>query len=256
MDLFGNPKQLALGVVGILVLVIAAYILIRPAFVDRDLVIEKRLADEIAQKDREIRRLGKENRKLQDINTDLEVRIAELHREGEGGLAIEETRKALREREARLDVLSDELDKRESDIAVSEKALEDERRALEADRMQFIESNEKALKEIGSAEQMEKNYNVLLKQIDELKAERRAAENRANNWLKAIYGGMAVVTLLIVATMILYFKNKGRKDSIYRTINYIENETELDPRQKDFLVRDLHGSKALPSHRQPAEEDG
>ena len=102
MDLFGNPKQLALGVVVILVLGITLYILIRPAFVDRDLVIEKRLEDEITQKDREIRRLGKENRKLQDINKDLEIRITELLREIEGGLAMEETRKASMEREVRL----------------------------------------------------------------------------------------------------------------------------------------------------------
>ena len=256
MDIFGNPKQLALGVVGILVLVIAAYILIRPAFVDRDLVIEKRLEDEIAQKDREIRRLGKENRKLQDINKDLEVRIAEILREREDGLAVEETRKASREREARLNVLSDELDKRESDIAASEKALEDERRALEAERNQFNEDNKEGLIEMGRAKQMQEAYEDLRQQNNELKEERRVAENRANNWLKAIYGGMAIIVLLIVATLILYFKNKGRKDSIYRTINYIENETELDPRQKDFLVQDLHGSKALPSHRQPAEEDG
>ena len=81
MDIFGNPKQLALGVVGILVLVIAAYILIRPAFVDRDLVIEKRLEDEIAQKDREIRRLGKENRKLQEPLAKLQFDVeGEAHR--------------------------------------------------------------------------------------------------------------------------------------------------------------------------------
>ena len=246
----------ALGVVGILVLVITLYILIRPAFVDRDLVIEKRLEDEITQKDREIRRLGKENRKLQDINKELEIRITELLREIEGGLAIEETRKASREREVRLNVLSDELDKRESDIAASEKALEDERRALEADRNQFNESNKQGLIDMGRAEQMQEAYEDLRQQNNELKEERRVAENRANNWLKAIYGGIAVITLLIVATLILYFKNRGQKDNIYQAINYIENETELDRRQKDFLVGSLYRSKSLPPHRQPAEEDG
>ena len=256
MDLFGNPKQLALGVVVILVLGITLYILIRPAFVDRDLVIEKRLEDEITQKDREIRRLGKENRKLQDINKDLEIRITELLREIEGGLAMEETRKASMEREVRLNVLSDELDKRELDIAASEKALEDKRRALEAKENQFNEDNKQGLIDMGRAEQMQENYEYLRQQNDELKEERRVSENRANNWLKAIYGSMAVITLLIVATLILYFKNKGRKDSTYQAINYIENETELDQRQKDFLVGSLHRSKTLPPHRQPAEEDG
>ena len=256
MDLLGKPKLLALGVVGILVLLIVIYILIRPAFVDRDLVYEKRLENEIAQKDREIRRLGNENRRLQEINSALEVRIAEIQRENKDGLAVEETRKASREREARLNVLSGELDKRESDIAASEKALEDERRALEAERNQFLESNRQDLIDMGRAEQMQATYEDLQQQNDELKEERRVAENRANNWLKAIYGGMAIIVLLIAATLILYFKSRGQRDSIHRAINYIDNETELGPRQRDFLVQNLGASKILPPRRQSAEENG
>ena len=255
MDLLGKPKLLALGVVGILVLLIVIYILIRPAFVDRDLVIEKRLENEVAQKDREIRRLGNENRRLQEVNTDLEVRIAEIQRESEGGLAVEETRKAVSEWEARLNALSDELDRRESDIAASEKALEDERRALEAERNQFLEENRQDLIDMGSAKQMKNAYEDLQQQNDELKEERRIAENRANNWLKAIYGGMAIIVLLIVATLILYFKNRGQKDNIYRTISSIENAPGLTEEQKTLLIQNLDRPKALPPHRRPMEKE-
>ena len=255
MELFDKPKQLALGVLGILVLLIAAYILLRPVFVDRDLVIEKRLENEIAEGDREIRRLVNENRRLQEINTDLKVRIAEVQRENEGGLAAEEARKAQTEREARLRVLSDELDKRESDIAASEKALEDEQRSLEAERNQFLESNRQDLISMGRAEQMENAYADLQQQNDELKEERRLAENRANNWLKAIYGGMVFIVLLMVATLVLFFKNRGHKDNIYRTMHSIENVPGLSDEQKALLMQNLDRPKALPPRRRLSEKE-
>ena len=255
MDLFYNPKQLFLGVLAILVVLILAYFLLRPVFVDRDLVIEKRLENEVAERDREIRRLGNENRKLQETNTDLQVRVAELQRGNEGGLAVEETRKAQREREARLRVLSNELDKRESDIAESEKALEDERGSLEAEREHFLQSNRQDLIRMGRAEQMENAYGDLQQQNDELKEERRLAENRANNWLKAIYGGTAFIVLLIVATLVLYFKNRGHKDNIYRTIHSIENVPGLTDEQKTLLMQNLDRPKSLPPRRRLSGEE-
>ena len=256
MELFDNPKKLTLGILSVLAVLIVAYIISRPAFLDRDLVIEKRLENEVAERDREIRRIGNENRRLQEANTDLEVRVAELLRETEGGLAVEETRKALREREARLRVLSDELDKRESDIAASEKVLEEEQRTLEAERNQFLESNRQDLITMGRAEQMESAYKDLQQQNDELKQERRLAENRANNWLKAIYGGMVFIVLLIIATLILYFKNRGHKDNIYRTMHSIENVPGLTEEQKILLMQNLDRPKALPARRRLSGREG
>lgn len=255
MQLVDKAKQLAVAALGISVLLIVAYLLLRPAFVDRDLAIEKRLENEVAEGEREIRRLGNENRKLQESNTDLQVRIAELQRENEGGLAAEEARKAQREREARLSVLSDELDRRESDIAASEKTLEDERRSLEAERNQFLESNRQDLISMGRAEQMANAYADLQQQNDELKEERRLAENRANNWLKAIYGGTAFIVLLIVATLVLYFKNRGHKDNIYRTLHSIENIPDLTEEQKTLLMQNLDRPRALPPRRRLSEKE-
>ena len=148
------------------------------------------------------------------------------------------------------------MDKRESDIAASEKVLAEEQRTLEAERNQFLESNRQDLITMGRAEQMESAYKDLQQQNDELKQERRLAENRANNWLKAIYGAMIFIALLIIATLILYFKNRGHKDNIHRTMNFIENIPGLTEEQKSLLMHNLDRPKALPAGRRPSGGEG
>lgn len=202
---------------------------------DSDSGMQRRLKSDIRERNKIIRNLRKEISILRDRMEDQKVRIAELSVELEGGLAIEEKRKALSEKESRLNSLEKLLDERQHSLAEEEKHFEDRQQQLAEEKSKFLEEQKEGFENIGRAQKMEEDY-------DELKEELRIAQHLANNWLKLFFGAGIFVICLIATLLVFILKyRRYRQDSknFGNALRIIDGDMTIDPEYKQLIAKSL-----------------
>ena len=182
---------------------------------------------------RQVRDLKGEIAELESQNKKYVIRIRDLNAQVEklavaqpGGLATEEERKALAVREA-------DLDRRERQLVQSQEQLLLSRRGLDDERQKFY--NERGLKveEIGQAREIKENQGRMVARLAQ-------AEERANNWLKAIYAISILffVGIISFVAFLMYMAAKNRRiDAAMRAVESVN----LSTHDRNLLMASLGG---------------
>lgn len=221
----------ALGGIGFLKLWIPA---------DPEAVILERQVEDLKSRNAE---LESQNAKYVIEIRDLTAQVRGLSGAQIGGMEIEEIRKALAVREA-------ELDRREQRLVQTEEQLRVDRTKLETDERRFYNNRGLKVEEIGQAKEIKENHARMLASLAQAEERAASAEERANNWLMAIY---TISTLFLVGIFVfvgfLYrtATNDRRIDMARRTVGSVS----LSAHDRNLLMASLGGGIIV----QPPDDD-
>ena len=188
--------------------------------------------------------LKQENAELKSQNEKYVVEIPDLNAKlgrivvaQPGGLATEEERKALAVREA-------EQNRREKRLVRREEQLRSDRAKLESEEQNFFNERELKVEEIGEAKAIKENHERMVASLAK-------AEERANNWLKAIYAISIVffVGIIALVAFLMHMAAKNRRiDMAMRTVESVN----LSAQDRNLLMASL-GGRII---EQPHDDDG
>ena len=179
--------------------------------------------EELQQENAELR---SKNEKYVDEIRDLTAKVERIVVEQPGGLATEEERKALAVREA-------ELKRREGRLVRREEQLRLDRSKLEKEKREFYNDRGLKVEEIGEAKAIKENH-------DRMVARLAQTEERANNWLKAIYAISILFFVGVIAfvAFLMYMAAKNRRiDAAMRTVDSVS----LSTHDRNLLMASLGG---------------
>lgn len=203
------------------------------------------------QLERRVEELKKENASLKSQREKDIVEIKELNAQVErlsgsqpGGMAIEEKRKALATKEAELNSRNTRLVEREEQLRLDQIKLDDEKR---------IFFNERGLKveEIGEARQIKADREKFEANYERMEERLVQTEERANNWLKAIYAISIVffVGVIALVAFLMHMAAKNRRiDMAMRTVDSVS----LSAHDRNLLMASL-GGRII---EQPRDDEG
>lgn len=183
---------------------------------------EERL-EELKQENAELR---SQNKKYVVENRDLNAKVERLTAAQPGGLATEEERKALAVREA-------ELESRENRLVRREEQLRLDRTKLESEEREFYNDRGLKVEEIGEAKAIKENHERMVAKLAQ-------TEERANNWLKAIYAISIVffVGVIALVAFLMHMAAKNRRvDMAMRTVESVN----LSAHDRNLLMASLGG---------------
>ena len=126
-----------------------------------------------------------------------------------------------------------DLDRREKQLVQSHEQLRLARRSLDDERQKFY--NERGLKveEIGQAKEIKENQERMIARLTQ-------AEERANNWLKAIYAIsiLFLVGIISFVAFLMHIAAKNRRiDAAMRTVESVS----LSTGDRNLLMASLGG---------------
>ena len=184
------------------------------------------LENQLQEKNVRIAELESENQKYRIENRDLTADVARLSSSQPGGGAVQEKRKELAQREASLERKEGELSQREERIRLDEEMVKKQQK-------EFYGKTRLTMKEIGAAEQINKDY-------ENMRISRDRAEDRANNWLKyfSIVLFMFVVLVVASVTFLMYMAAKNRR--VENSIRLLDS-VNLSAQDKNLLISSLGG---------------
>ena len=219
-------KTLLAGSIAIVVLLIALGAIAIREMIKNTPPEEKFLADQVEELKGENAEL--ESQKAKDIVEirDLNARVESLSASRPGGMEIEEKRKALAIRES-------ELDRREKRLVRREEQLRLDRTKLDNEERDFYDERGHKVEEIGEAKQIKENHERMLARLGQ-------AEERANNWLKAISAISILFFVGIIAfvAFLMYMAAKNKKiDMAMRTVESVS----LSAHDRNLLMASLGG---------------
>ena len=193
---------------------------------DPDTPEEEFLQRQVEDLKEQIAKLESQNQRDTIRIRDLNAQVEKLAAAQPGRLATEEERKALAVRES-------DLDRREKQLVQSHEQLRLTRRSLDDERQKFY--NERGLKveEIGQAKEIKENQERMIARLTQ-------AEERANNWLKAIYAIsiLFLVGIISFVAFLMHMAAKNRRiDAAMRTVESVS----LSTRDRNLLIASLGG---------------
>ena len=219
-------KALLVGGIAIVLLLIAFGGFGIMKVLDPDTPEEEFLQRQVEDLKEQIAKLESKNQRDTIRIRDLYAQVEKLAAAQPGRLATEEERKALAVREA-------DLDRREKQLVQSHEQLRLARRSLDDERQKFY--NERGLKveEIGQAKEIKENQERMIDRLTQ-------AEERANNWLKAIYAIsiLFLVGIISFVAFLMHMAAKNRRiDAAMRTVESVGLSTP----DRNLLIASLGG---------------
>ena len=187
---------------------------------------EEFLQGQVEELKEEIAELESQNDKYAHQVKELHAEVQRLTNSQPGGAAAEETRQALVVREA-------ELDGREKRLVRREEQLHLDRTKFDNEEREFYNTRGQKVEEIGEARQIKANHERMVANLEQ-------AEERANNWLKAIYAIsiLFVVGIIALVVFLMHMAAKNRKiDMAMRTIDSVS----LSSHDRNLLMASLGG---------------
>lgn len=200
---------------------------------------------------RQIEDLKKENAILKSLREkdiveirELNARVETLSSSQPGGMEIEEKRKGLARKEA-------ELNNRETRLVQREEQLRLDQTKLDEEVRRFSGEARVTLEQIGEARQIKANHEQFEADKKRMEDRLEQTEERANNWLKAIYAISIVffvgVIGLVIFLMHMAAKNR-RVDMAMRTVESVN----LSVHDRNLLMASL-GGRII---EQPPDDEG
>lgn len=192
----------------------------------RDAPEEEFLQGQVEELKEEIAELESQNDKYAHQVKELEAEVQRLTNSQPGGAAAEETRQALVVRESELDGREKRLVRREEQLRLDRTKFDSEERAFYNTRGQKVE-------EIGEARQIKANHDRMVANLEQ-------AQERANNWLKAIYAIsiLFVVGIIALVVFLMHMAAKNRRiDMAMRTVDSVS----LSSHDRNLLMASLGG---------------
>ena len=175
---------------------------------------------------KEVAELKSQNAKYVIEIRELTAQVGRLADAQPGGMETEEIRKGLTARET-------ELDRRENRLVQREEQLLLDRTNLENERRKFYNVRGLKVEEIGQAREIKENQGRMVARLAQ-------AEERANNWLKAIYAISILffVGIISFVAFLMYMAAKNRRiDTAMRTVESVS----LSTHDRNLLMASLGG---------------
>ena len=180
------------------------------------------LTGQVGELKEEIAVLKSENEKYILRNTELQAEVQRLVASQPGGVAVEEKRKGLVQKEAELKDREKRLARREETIRLAEKKIATQ-------QQKFYKNTGLRVEEIGEAKQIKREYEYMRLSLEKYEA-------RGNNWLKAFF--LLLVTFVGLVVFLVYMHYKNRK--IDATMRVIES-FNMSAQDKNVLIASLGG---------------
>ena len=202
-------KALLIGGIAVVILLMLSGIAVYDIFTPD--TPEKGRVEELKK---EVAELKSQNAKYVLEIRELTTQVGRLTDAQPGGMETEEIRKGLTAREAELDLRQNRLVQREEQLLLDRTNLENERREFYNDRGLKVE-------EIGQAREIKENQGRMVARLAQ-------AEERANNWLKAIYAISILffVGIISFVAFLMYMAAKNRRiDTAMRTVESVSLST-------------------------------
>lgn len=213
------------------ILLLPIIIAIFSCSVNRDLEIEQRLKSEVSEKNKNIITLNKKIDELIIKNSDMKSRVAELSVMDTNGLAVEEKRKSLVDKEAFLNERENDLSDRSVQIAELEKSLRKQEKETTVSQKQFLEEKQSLIEKIGAAKQLEaENKNL------------RNSLKKSSSFLFTLF----IITVVMLISLLVFIILAVSKHSHLKSIVEVIQSTSSIPREdKNLMFRVLGKEKLL-----------
>ncbi len=210
-----------IGAVVVALLVFLAVPFVAGRFLGQDTGMIADLQGQNSQLRKDLATAQKEVTQLKQVNAGLQADLA-------GGRGVEEQREALVTR-------TQELDRREEELALAEKNYTEREVALRQREEEFHALTNVDQQEIGRAKQLQSEYEAMRQERDE-------ALGLAEKWLMFFWGGTAIAILLILFSIIFGLRYWSK------TVQY---RAESQQRQQAVqLLAATLGNSITPAQRQ------
>lgn len=170
---------------------------------------EDLLEQKITEYKIEIENLRASNAKYINEIKDLNVEVSRINASQPGGAALEEMRKALSEKEARLQNTEDHLVK-------NEKALQIRQENLDRLHLEFFEKTGLKMEDIGAAKEIKSNFTEMKEKLND-------AQKMANYWLMYFAAIISVLLCSVIYLAVIKARHDGKAKIIEATAGIVSS---------------------------------